>query len=256
MSLVSQQRNPEMVDILSSDFIKLKDAGFGLARAFGTYMYTPSLRGFWNMAAIDSSTNVMDMSPHGMTLTNNGATAFLVAALTPYALMDGVNNYLSRATEANLAITGRLSLSTWVYFGTAAGSAEFIVGKKGAAGQLGYYLYRNTSGLVTAEISTNGTATTQVVSTASISTLTWYFVAMVYNPSTELSVWVNTTETTNTTSIPATVHNSTAPFTVGASGVPDQFLTGRITNVILSATNISDTQVFALREQSRVNFPV
>lgn len=255
MPLIQQQRNSELVNNLKPDFVSLKDAGFGPGRALGTYLFAPSLRGFWNMAAVDSSTNVRDMSPYGHTLTNNGATTFGVNAINPYAIMDGTNNYLSRATEANIAITGRLTLSAWVYFDLALGTAEFVVGKKGGAGQLGYYLYRDAAGQIIAEVSSNGTAVVQAVG-AVVEELTWYFLALVYNPSIELSLWINTTKTLNVTSIPAAIHNSTAPFTVGATGVPDQFLTGRVTNVLLSATNISDTGIFSLGEQSKVSFGV
>jgi hypothetical protein len=66
---------------------------------------------------------------------------------------------------------------------------------------------------VQASVSDDGTTKTLVNSPA-LSTLAWYFLAERFTPSTELAIFKNDVKTANSTSVVASIYNSTAPFEI------------------------------------------
>lgn len=249
-----QRRNPAKKSLDQSDMLEINSIGFALGRTVGMCLALPRLRGFWPMSVVTSTGQVNDLSTNGLHLTNNNTVTFSQQTLIPYVLFNGTNQYLSRATEANLEITTALTLSTWVQFDNASSAIEVVCGKKGAAGQYGYFIQRTAGGALQAVVSSNGTTQTTISSSVTIAADTWYFVSLIYNPSISLSIKVNSTTDVNTTLIPASLHNSTAPFTIGASGVPGEYLDGFVSFTTLSAYNYGTGTLFNLFEQSRLNF--
>lgn len=248
-------RNGALISAGQNDFRTLNNPLHAWGDALSFYLSLPHLRGMWPMSSVNESGNVYDLSGQGRTLTNNSSTPFGVTLFTPYADPDGTADYLSRATEAGLEITSNLTMCCWAYFDNTASAIENVMGKRGASGQLGYYIRRTAGGLAEAVVSSNGTATT-LATGGTLAEDTWYFLALRYLASTELSIWVNDTETPNTTSIPASIHNSTADFTIGANGTPGEYMNGRVALAALCATNLDDDTITFLYDMTRHLFGV
>lgn len=248
-------RNGALIAGAKNDFRQLNNPLHAWGDAASFYQSLSKLRGFWPMSSVNESGNVYDLSGQGRTLTNNSSTAFGVTLFTPYADFDGAADYLSRPTEAGLEITSNLTLCCWAYFDNTASAIENVIGKRGAGGQLGYYIRRTAGGLAEAVVSSNGTAAT-LATGGTLAEDTWYFLALRYLASTELSIWVNDTETLNTTSIPASIHNSTADFTIGANGTPGEYMNGRIALPTLCATDLGDDTLIFLYDMTRHLFGV
>lgn len=237
------------------------------------FLGIPGLVGFWPMSSVYRSTgNVADISGQGRTLTYSGNPTFDVVTagygVQPCIILDGTGDYLSRADETDLDILGTetfnvnkgCSIGGWFRFDSAAGSTEFVIGKRDAAtyNQLSYYVQREADGTVKFEITPTGAVpTTNVSSTATPAQNEWFFLCGRFSPSTELSIFVNEGEDVNTTSIPASIFNSTSSFSIGAIVPPASFhMTGRAALCFLSHNYISDTVVSTLFRQSRNYFGV
>ena len=162
---------------------------------------------------------------------------FSVDNYMPYAILDGSINW-SRSDEAGLDITNVLTMGGYHNFDNTASVDEFIMGKWTETGnERSYGLKRDSNGNIVAMISSNGTAETTQTSTDTVAADTPVFVALRYDPSNELSVFVGqegaTTgvlvEDLNTTSIPAALNSGAADFSIGArdtSGTAADFMTG------------------------------
>jgi type II secretory pathway pseudopilin PulG len=118
-------------------------------------------------------------------------------------------------------------------------------------------LRRNAAGTLSFAVSVDGTAETTVTSTGTtIPATTWTWVAGRFDPSTELKCWINWESWTNTSSIPASIFDSTSNFVVGSADNPTDAMTGRTSLVWAAASLVSDSIVNQLFEQSRVAYGV
>lgn len=214
------------------------------ASLVGTFLQIPKLRAYYPFTSIDDAGAVYDLSGQGRTLTNNSATAFGLENTVSYGIGDGAADYFSRADEAGLSITGALSLVGWAYSDDTPAGVETLSGKWNTTGNQRSYVVRMTStpdyrGLV----SSNGTAETSVTSTVAYVAAKWFMYALVFVPSTSLSLYINENglmvATTNVTSIPASIADGTAPFTVQANGTPGEYLDGRHSNLALANYSLS-----------------
>lgn len=215
------------------------------------FLGLPGLRGFWPMSSVDNAGAVYDLSGQGRTLTNTGTATF--AATTPglpYGVFNGSTQYLSRADEAGLDITGALTFGGWFYSADLS-STRGLIGKWGTAGASGGYLLYQSSGGVAAIIE-DGSGNTYQRGGETVLVNTWYFIAGRYTPSTELALWVNNTKTTNTTSIPASLRNNAIDFRIGVYGSPAaNFLNGRAALGFLCAAALADAQITDLYNSTR-----
>lgn len=215
--------------------------------AFGNlsmYLELPSLRGYWPMSSVDENGAVYDLSGQGRTLTNNSAAQFGVYnGLAPYVIGDRTADYLSRPDEAGLSITGAMTVYVWVWHDGAISGTQSIAGKYLSTGNQRTWLIHSES-LTTiwqATISPDGTAGASVIvaSTVPLTPNIWTFLAMVYVPSTSLTLYVSengrAVPTVETTSIPAALFDSTAAFTIAAQGAGAAFFGGRVAQVALCA---------------------
>lgn len=249
------RRNSEKSWMERNDSVPINSPGFALGRTVGTFLALPGLRGFWPMSVVGSTGQVNDISTTGLHLTNNNSVGFGLHPLIPYATFNGTTQRLSRATEANLAVTGVVSMASWVRLDNPGnGLVEVVCGKKGNATNRAYFIEKAANGSITANISADGSTVKTVTSTVTILEDTWYFVCLSFNPSTSLSITVNGTTTTSATSIPASIFNTAVDFTIGASGEVDEYLDGDISFTALSAYNYPAEIIFNLFEQSRLNF--
>jgi hypothetical protein len=158
------------------------------------------------------TTPLIDNSGNGKHATIYGATP--VEGVSGKALsFDGVNDYTSQALSFP---TGAFTFSFWIKTSTdskhmaakygAAGNRQFImaVGALTTAHKLNIWLYAD------------GTTAISFVSATSIDDGTWKHCAIVYTPSTSVDFYINgVLDVSRTTSVPASLFNSTANFTLG-----------------------------------------
>lgn len=227
-----------------------------LADFYGPWLGLPALRGQWVPGLADNTGAVYDRTGQGRTLTYNGnPTLSLYNDTIPYWDYDGVTDCHSRPDETGLDITGGETTIAAAYRGLTVGGWFWadswvlpqtdvpLIGKHNAVGnQRGYVLY-GVSGVPRFRISGNGTNTFDVDG-AVMNTGEWYFLVGRFDPSTEIALWVNTTKTINTTTIPATIFANTAPLAIGAFGsLATFFLDGRWSLGFVSAAYWPDALI-------------
>jgi hypothetical protein len=224
------------------------------AVACSTGLNLPGLTGSWTMSAFDDAGATQDFSENGLTLTMAGDPEYGYDGLAPYVALDGTGDWLARATAAILNISGTemhveaayrgLSMGGWFRFANAAGANETMMGKWLIAGnQRSYMLRRDAAGTVTAFVSVDGAALTQATSTATPAQNTWFFAWMVFDPSNELSVFVDSEKSSLLVGVPASIFASTADFRIGANGGGTALMTGRASHCSLCAEFHSDALV-------------
>lgn len=232
-----------------------------LSTAFDTFLGLPGLRGFWPLSSFDESGNAYDVSGWGGTLTRNGNPTYDVNPQgTGYLDLDGTGDYLSFADHAHFDILGTesyvagaaqgLTLGGWFWIDTVVLSG--LIGKYNATGNQKAYLLSASSAQTTASVSSGGSVEF-IVAGAALSTGAWHFVVMRFDPSTELAIFVDKAKTVNTTSIPASIFNSTAAFQIGAiSGA--SVLNGRAALCFACAEVVSDALLDDLFDASEPLF--
>lgn len=217
------------------------------------YMFLPHLRGFWPLVSRNESDNVLDYSGQGRTLTNVSCDLTELGNNNMwYAECDGTNDYMHRADEAGTSITGNMTVGGWVWRDTDA-TFERLGSKFNATGnQRTWALFQNSSKW-NFTVSSNGTATTAVNGSASSSaTGRWEFVVGRYTTSTEIAVFCMSDDgqdkATNTTSIPASIFDSTTSLVFAANGDAafGNKLDGRLALLFLCATAVSDSTLYNL----------
>lgn len=227
-------------------------------------MHLPSARGIWPLGSGTSGDNSNDISGQGRHLTDAGGLIYDIDNFMPFVNLDGATGYLFFADTAGISITGAMGMGCWGYFDDAVGNTEIIIGKwnQVGGGQRSYQIFRNSSGNIVTRVSVDGTAAVLATSTAVVAANTWACVGMSYDPSTSLSVFVGQEggddglleKTTNTTSIPASIFNSTADFAIGArntSATPTGFMDGRVGLAFLCATLMPDKMFNLIYAQTR-----
>jgi len=243
---VMQSRNGELQ--------QRRDGSFAWKTATGAIRMLPGLRAAWTMGSFNQAGNQFDFSGQTRNLIYNGNPLYNYRGIAPFIRLDGTGDYLSRADEAALDITGTetyvatdargLSMGCWVY--PQVGSAEqAIIGKwnENAVNQRSYLIDLTAGDVFRARITSAGTAATidTVTSSVSVSTAAWYFVEMTYDPSTRLAINVNGTIDENVAGIAASLHSGTADLNVGArdNGASVLF-TGRVSLAWLCAMYHTD----------------
>lgn len=250
MSATQQQVDgiivPELADDLISPFLAL-----------------PGLRGFWPMSAFQSNGDCFDQSGNGRLLTYNGNPTYNYDGVAPYLELDGTGDYLIRADEAGLDISGTetfvaaavrgLTWGGWFYPGRS-GVFERVFGKWGAAGSRSYDIWFTGADLFSSHISDDGTNTADDAA-AVVAINNWYFVIGRFNPSTTLETFVNGIWTSTVTAR-ASVFNSGTSLAIGASGLGGNVFLGRLSLCFLCAAYLSDAIISSLFQQTRAAFGV
>lgn len=248
----TQIRNAGLVSLLETDFIKRNEPGNLLGNIISTYQALPGLRGFWPMSSVDENGDVYDLAMQGRTLTNTNTVTFSNTNFLPFAEFNASTNYLTRADEAGLDITGNLTFGCWARF-NATGSFEALFNKYLSTGnQRSYTIFKNSSDLAVCSISVDGTAVTTLTSTSTFAQDTWGFIVGKFTVLTSLDVWLNDEKSTNTTSIPASIFNSTAPFRIGESS--GGYTNGDVALAFLCAYALPDNMITNLYQLTRILF--
>jgi len=257
---------------LFSDVSQLKALEQSVLQAvFSSYLALPGLRGFWSMAAFDESGNTYDQSGNGRTLTYNGNPVYNVDGLIPYIDLDGTGDYLDRADEAGLDITGTetfvdsgiqgLTVGAWINVNEIqATSTRGIVGKYNTSGgNQSFLLCTDPSGsgrVYCFLVSNTGAADVLLLDTVLLASEQWTFICGRFTPSTELAMFINERKVTNTTSIVASIFNGTAPLEIGAWNAGSFNIDARMSLVFLCATALPDAVIDHLFQTSRGLFGV
>lgn len=164
---------------------------------------------------LDESSGNADDAVSTNDLTNANVT-YGTGKINNGAISDSDTDRLYIADNASLSITRALSISTWVKFDSVPTSTNYAVlaGKyTGAGNQRSYQLYLYGDGNLYFDVSSNGSTASSTPYAWTPTTGVWYHVSATYTPSTSVIIYINgTSVVTNTTSIPASIYDSTAEF--------------------------------------------
>jgi hypothetical protein len=242
------ERNSQLIDGLKSDFRQLYSPAHAFADAVGMLKMLPGIRGIWPGSAMGADGQLLDETGNGLHMTRSGLVSFRKTGLAPHIHYAGAQ-YHTRADESALDITGTeiytnikgLTVGAWVRFDNTASALEMILSKQSAAaGQRSWNINRLSNGISRFQLSTDGTAVVNVDSSSVLLASTWYFIAGRFTPSTEMTLWINDTKTTNTTSIPASIFSSTSNFEIASYSGGINFATADICLSFMCATAVPD----------------
>lgn len=228
------------------------------AMVLAEYLALPELRALWPMSSVNEAGNVLDASGQGRTLTNNGGAArFVTAAGMPFINFNGSNQYLSRADEAGLSITGAFTVGGWFNLNALDGSLRGLIAKDNFAGQSSFRLAVNSSNVQFLVARLVDLSSYSQVLVSALPLQTWRFVVGRFTPSTELALFVNGAKSTNTTSIVASMADSTVAFEIGRLATNNaNIINGNVGLGFVCAAALSDATINRLYHYSRALFGV
>ena len=224
------------------------------------FVRLPGLVAYWPMG-IRTLGDVVEHGGSGIILNETGVCPTGYDGVSPYAHLGNGTNYVHSA-NAILGVTGTetfiettlrgLTIGCWLQVDALPAVAGGILGKFGILTNYGYALIVEGGGEITNYISANGSALTYAQS-APVSVGEWIFVTGRFDPSTEVSVFVNGVKTVNTTAIPSSCNVSTQNFEMGRSGnSASRLLHSRTRDAFVCAAALSedadDVIDFATRE--------
>lgn len=223
------------------------------------FLSLPGLVGFWPMSSVQRSTgNAYDLSGQNRTLTYNGNPTYnIYGNKVAYLDLDGTGDYLSRADETDLDVLGSetifasgvrgLTVGGWFWFNNKTNSYHLMSKNNATGNQRGFQLlYSQPLTAMQAVVSVDGINNTTLTTGADITAQIWYFMVMKFEPSTRLSLTINGTKYSTTSSIPASIFNNTASFIIGANGNISNLLQGRASLCFLCANAVPDEIISSL----------
>lgn len=263
-----QEQNQDMVSLLSAYFRLLYNPIHAMSDASALYRSLPGLVAFYPGAIglpPSSIGSLRDMSGAGMNMSRTSVPYEDAesSSLRRWVHLDGVDDYWFTTNNAYNSILGNensigsvngLTVMAWVRPTRAASATEAIFNKWLTTGnQRSWFFLRNSTKNLQFIISNDGTATFSVSSTNTLDDDEWRFVAGRFTPSTEIKIWEGYTNglTTdeNTTSIPATLFDSTGNLSVGASntsGTATNFYEGDLSLIALCKAALPDAFINAI----------
>jgi len=276
---VAQVNNPQMKDILDSEFQRSSDPSFMARIAVSKYLNLPGVRGFWGPAVklgAQGGINATDMT---------GGTNHLAWAVNPlfYSQLgrlawsfDGATQYASNPDQPQWDITAAevwagypgLSLGAWVYTTRArpyAGNEAIISKWSFAANNWSYLLEFETlnNNNLTLALSSTGANQFFFDHSKTIAANKWYFVAATYNPGAVLGeaagvrIWVNDTlqyhaaTDRGVAGLPASIFSGTANLEVGSLGGGNNFFQGFQTNWFICGNYLLEGEIFSIWETTK-----
>lgn len=267
--------NAELLQGLRSTYQARYEPNFAWVNALSAFTLLEHQRGFWPMSSVDENLLVYDHSGQSRNLTDNNTVAYDTFNLIPYAAFISANSeFLSRADEAGLSITGALTLGCWVRPSDddpAAG--ESILGKwKPDSDERSYLLDRrpvaagNTFRFRISALGTNASITELDSSVAygdvgvTATPEQWYFVVGRYIPQGSMDLFVSEGPRLYefTTDYPAGIDDNDSDFRIasihGAAGVGVYELWGDVTLAFICASALDDVVIYSLFYQTKALF--
>lgn len=162
----------------------------------------------------------------------------------------GNSEYLNRADNAGLSITGSLSMSFWWNPETVAATSYALMGKWRADSNARSYLlnYGSTSKFEFI-LSSNGTATKELDSVTTPTISTWVWVTVVYTAGSRMEIFLNgVSDASTTTTVPASIADTTHDFALGAffDSAWTEFADGKMQDAILWNVALTGAEVLSL----------
>ena len=200
--------------------------------SFGSSTLNNSLIAVWKLEETSSTRNDSKGSNH---LTDNNTVASATGKLGTAADFEVANSeYLSIADNTDLS-TGDIdfTFALWVQLESKTANMFFATKQAGAGVREYNTQYNSAVDRFRFGVSNDGTATVNVDASAlgSPSTATWYFI-VVWHDATANTINIQVNDgTVNSASHTTGVFNSTAAFTLGATGTPASYHDGLIDNV-------------------------
>ena len=193
--------------------------------------------GYWRFDE-RSGSSVADISGNGNNMTWNGTlgSQWKTGKLGQAGFFNRTNNYaVTSGDPASLQITGAITISAWINTNRTHVNQD-IVTKAGNNGNYGYwFFFADLADKAILELDSDGTGGgIKVTSNTSLLANTWYHVAATYSPSTEMKMYINgVLDATNTTSIPASIFDSTQNTEIGSQNgaTGTNFFSGKIDDV-------------------------
>lgn len=213
--------------------------GFKPAVTTCTHSVCTNLVASWKLA--DTS----DSGPNGYALTNNNSVTFNTGQIGDAAYFASASSqYLSRASNSDLQMSGNMSFAAWVYLTDL--SNEYQIIAKDAAGGREYRMsYNNAANRFKISVLDSG-GDQEATDNTALSSATWYLVVGTYNAATaDLKISVNDGTVVTYASTNAPTPGAT-DFTIGSRKYSsfEAFMNGRIDNVnvwtkVLTASEIT-----------------
>lgn len=259
--MTKQIRNRELIDLLLPDFQARNEPNFAWGNVLSAATLFPALRGLWPMSAV-AATSIREFSGNALNAGINN-TVMGSQDLIPYIELNGTTAYLSIADTTFLDIIGNetyidasirgLSIGGWFYF-DALGSLNGLMTKDNNSSQRSYRLTKTAGNLIQFGISNTGSASVTVDSAAVSTAGQWIFACGVFVPSTSIRVYLNNNAPViNTTSIPATIFNSSSALEFGR-WAGTNYLDGRISICFLTASALPNSVIKSFYHQTRPLF--
>lgn len=191
---------------------------------------------------VNNGTNntFLDSSPYAQTVTRNGDAT--QGSFTPYdfnysVFFNGSSDFLTLPSNTAFVLgTGNFTIEFWVYFNSLSTTQHIIDMRGGAAAAVGVAIY------MTANTIRFYTANADRITSASISTGTWYHVALVRNFGTT-TMYLNGTAT-GSTYADTNSYIINGPFIGRFSGSAADFMNGYISNLRITRGQALYTATF------------
>jgi hypothetical protein len=203
------------------------------------------LVGYWTMN--DSSGNATDSSGNDITLTNSGTATYAAGKFSNSVDVNGSSQHLYSADNADLSITGQVTISAWINPDTVTGT-QTIAGKWDGANE-SYLLSLNGSAV---RMSIDGAGNYAETATTVVTTGSYQHVVGVYeNASGTVSIYVNGVKksVTVTGTIPTSIADDGGRFSVGAedsTGGATNYFNGKVDDLRLYSRALSGNEASSL----------
>jgi hypothetical protein len=245
-----------MVASLKSEFQATNDGSFAWESMVSALLSMPGLRATWPLSIVGASGQAQELC-NALHLTNVNTVEFTAYQNSkPCAIFTSANSErLWRADAADFDIIGSeayvptaqrgLTLGAWVNR-TTVGAAQTVLAKWNTAGnQRSYILQSDTDGAPIFTVSGNGTAELTINHSTACAADEWHFIAGRFRPAgtPDIDVWRNLVYETNSTSIPATLFNSSSDFEIGSNDSGANYLNGKVALAFLCVMALPDAAI-------------
>ncbi len=156
---------------------------------------------------------------------------------------DASNDYLDCGNPTDLQITGAMSISAWVKTSTT--DFKMIVSKDDGSSNRNWHLKTESNGYVRFQLWSGGSMSNST-GDINIADGDWHHIAVTYNPSTAIKIYVDgTLDENDTSSIASSIDNDTVNLNIGriASG---NYFNGDIDEVAIWNAVLSDSDITKL----------
>lgn len=255
---ITQINNSESKSLTSSRSRRLNNPVHAWGDINSFVMSLPGLVGYWPGAVDIGTPLLLDVSGNGLHLTRTGDAEVALDPTTPLVgylqFDDGV---FSHADDARLDILGTetiidsalrgLTAMCWIYISDLASLDAAAISKWDAASQDSFRLGID-GGTRWAFFSVESPAGAGAGAATDADTFQdgiWYFLAGRYTPSVSVKVWLDLLTAEDTTSIPASLRNSTDIFRVGheTDALTGQDFNGRLAHPLICAAALPDVVI-------------